>query len=114
MGLIKKSSKGMSERSLKQVGSVGMLVFVGKASRFLVLIAMARLLTPQDFGVFAIFSLALNIAYTFYKNIVTNILVQRKDIDSRDIDTIALTSFVFFRRRVCVFCYCGTTTGGLL
>ncbi|MBX2857971.1 MAG: oligosaccharide flippase family protein [Cellvibrionaceae bacterium] len=85
----------MSERSLKQVGSVGFLVLAGKAARFCVLIAMARLLTPEDFGVFAIFALALNVCYTFYKNIVTNILVQRKDMSVADINTVAFTSLVF-------------------
>ena len=63
-------------------------------------IFLARLLTPDDFGIIAILSVFISLANTFVNNGLTNSIVQKKDSDNLDCSTVYYTQFT-----ISVVCY---------
>lgn len=63
-------------------------------------IILARLLTPDDFGVIAILSVFISIANTFVNNGLCNSIVQKKDSDNKDCSTVFFTQLI-----IAVICY---------
>lgn len=63
-------------------------------------IILARILSPDDFGVVAILSVFISIANTFVNNGLCNAIVQKKDCDNVDCSTVFFTQF-----SIAVICY---------
>lgn len=83
----------METESLKSkaiVGTVWELIrkLSSQAIGLLVSIVLARLLSPDDFGLVAMTSIFLNIANAFSTSGLGSSLVQKKDADSLDCDTV--------------------------
>lgn len=65
-----------------------------KAVGLIVQIVLARLLSPDDFGMIAIVLAFINIAQVFVQSGLGTALIQKKDSDSLDFSTIWFTSLV--------------------
>lgn len=65
-------------------------LILGHVSRFLITIVLARLLTPEDFGVIAILSLFIGIAGALIDSGFTPVIIQRRDIDDADMSLVLL------------------------
>jgi teichuronic acid exporter len=63
-------------------------LILGHVSRFLITVVLARLLTPEDFGVIAILSLFIGIAGALIDSGFTPVIIQRRDIDAADMSLI--------------------------
>lgn len=81
-----------SHRSLKRRTAVSLLWDYGAAAakalvQLGVLAVLSRLLTPEDFGLFAIVSVSITLASVFSTWGVSRVLVQIPDIDDEDVKT---------------------------
>lgn len=57
-------------------------------------ILLARLLTPNDFGVIAILMVFISIANTLVNNGLCTVIIQRKNVDNDDCSTVFFTQFI--------------------
>ena len=55
---------------------------------FVVQLILARLLTPEDYGILAIVSIFISFSSTFVNNGLANAVVQKKNSDSKDFNTV--------------------------
>ena len=62
---------------------------------FAVTIIIARIITPEDYGVVAIISSVIEIFAVFIDSGLGNSLIQKKDSDDLDFSTVFCTNFVF-------------------
>lgn len=75
-------------------------LILGHFSRFVITVILARLLTPEDFGIIAILSLFIGIAGALIDSGFSPVIIQRKDIDDAEISTI------FWINIVIAICLC--------
>lgn len=61
---------------------------------FVISVILARLLMPEDYGVVALASMFITLLYTFCDGGISSSLVQKKDADKLDYDTVFISSFV--------------------
>ena len=66
-----------------------------KGVEFLVSIALARLLSPDDFGVIALVTVFISILQVFVDSGLGNALIQKKDADDIDFSTVFYFNIVF-------------------
>ena len=55
---------------------------------FVVQLVLARLLTPEDYGILAILSVFISLSSTFVNNGLGNAVIQKKDSDEKDFNTV--------------------------
>lgn len=55
---------------------------------FIVSIVLARILSPNDYGIIAMITVFTNIALVFFNTGFSSAIVQRKDLTEKDVDTI--------------------------
>lgn len=55
---------------------------------FVVQLVLARLLTPEDYGIIAILSVFISLSSTFVNNGLGNAVIQKKDSDEKDFNTV--------------------------
>ena len=60
---------------------------------FLVQLVLARLLTPEDYGILAILSVFISLSSTFVNNGLANAVIQKKNSDSKDFNTVFYFQF---------------------
>ena len=62
--------------------------------QFVLQIILARLLTPNDYGIIAIIAIFITLANVFVQNGFNTALVQNKDADERDFSSVFYLSMV--------------------
>lgn len=62
---------------------------------FLISVVLARILLPEQYGIIAIVTIFISLADVFVVNGLGTALVQKKDVDSLDFNTIFYTGIVF-------------------
>ncbi len=67
----------------------------GQIIQFIVSIVLARLLTPEDYGLIGLITVFISVALVFAKSGLGQALVQKKDADDRDFSTVFYFSIVF-------------------
>lgn len=76
----------------KQIGSGLVWNFLERGGmqiiNFLVQLVLARLLTPEDYGILAILSVFISLSSTFVNNGLSNAVIQKKNSDSKDFNTV--------------------------
>ena len=55
---------------------------------FVIQLVLARLLTPEHYGILAILSVFISLSSTFVNNGLANAIVQKKNSDSKDFNTV--------------------------
>lgn len=76
----KETAKGVAWSGIEKIASGGV--------QFLANIILARLLTPEDFGLIAIIAIFIQIAQVFIDSGFTNALIQRKNRTANDYSTV--------------------------
>lgn len=75
------------------------------AFQLIVQIVIARILTPEDYGVVAMMSVFINIANVFIQNGFNMALVQKKNAGSRDYSTaLSINLFIGISLYLCLLC----------
>lgn len=83
-----RSRMSLTYQSLSAVFWSGADVFMRQALQFFVSILLARLLSPEDFGLLAMLYLFTGIAGLFIDSGFSSALVQRQDITPKDESTV--------------------------
>jgi teichuronic acid exporter len=85
----------VKQRAIKGVLWSGIERFSVQIIQFVVTIILARLLTPNDFGVVAIILVLMNILQVFNEAGFLNALLQKSDRDELDFSTVFLFNIVW-------------------
>lgn len=83
MSIKKKTIHGVFWSGLQNWGS--------QAGSFIIFLILARLLTPEAFGLVALSNVLINFMQIFLNQGFVQVLIQKKDLESRDINTVFWT-----------------------
>ena len=65
-----------------------------QAAAFVISIILARILSPEDYGLVAIINVFITVALVFINTGFSSAVIQKKEINQRDLDTIFYTSLI--------------------
>ena len=84
--LKEKAIKGVSWNLIEGFGLIGVKLCLG--------IILARLLTPEDYGLIAMVSVFFSIALVFIQSGFGSAYVQKKDVNAADANTVFYTNLI--------------------
>lgn len=90
----------MENKTIKNKAIVGFFwtlaeKFAAQGVSFVVSIILARLLTPDDYGIVAVITIFTSIANVFVKSGLGSALIQKKDADELDFSTVFIFNVLF-------------------
>ena len=80
---------------LHGIGTLAWLTMLSKVIRLVILMVTARYLTPEDFGIFAAFTMVLGFAYLSAEMGIIRTLIQRPVINSSHLGSSIILSIFF-------------------
>lgn len=92
--LEKKAANGVAWRTAE--------MFLTQAVQFVVTIILARILTPDDYGITAIITVFINFATTLMTSGFSTALIQRKDLSQTEIDAVFTITILITTVLACV------------